>query len=146
MKTTIFAMSLVIVVSGCAPMAAKQRYDDSLTNLRYSSMRVAESISKEAGAHLAQYGEEKTVEEAKKAVKGSLKDPESARFQSVRIASYLSGSVVCGEVNAKNSYGGYTGFKRFMAGVKNIDFYSYDNKYQSVSDASNSGIIAACGY
>lgn len=40
-------------------------------------------------------------------VKSSLKDPDSAQFQNVK--GY------CGEVNAKNSYGGYTGFKRFIS-------------------------------
>lgn len=42
---------------------------------------------------------------AQKAVKGSLKDPDSAIFQNTKAS--------CGEVNAKNSYGGYTGFKKF---------------------------------
>lgn len=41
------------------------------------------------------------------AVKKSLKDPNSAQFQNVK--GY------CGEVNAKNSYGGYTGYKRFIS-------------------------------
>ena len=39
------------------------------------------------------------------AVKKVLKDPNSAQFQNIK--------GICGEVNAKNSYGGYTGFKRF---------------------------------
>lgn len=38
-------------------------------------------------------------------VKGSLKDPDSAKFQNINGA--------CGEVNAKNSYGAYPGFKKF---------------------------------
>ncbi|MDC5446163.1 hypothetical protein ACT4Y9_18345 [Acinetobacter baumannii] len=41
-----------------------------------------------------------------KIVSEQLKDPESAEFRNVK--------GVCGEVNAKNSYGGYTGFKRFI--------------------------------
>lgn len=41
------------------------------------------------------------------AVKNSLKDPDSAQFQNVK--GY------CGEVNAKNGYGGYTGYKRFIS-------------------------------
>lgn len=40
-----------------------------------------------------------------KLVKEQLKDPDSAQFKDVKGK--------CGEVNAKNSYGGYTGFKRF---------------------------------
>jgi len=41
-------------------------------------------------------------------VEKSLKDPGSAEFRN----QYG----ICGEVNAKNSFGGYTGFKRFIAG------------------------------
>jgi hypothetical protein len=52
-----------------------------------------------------------------------LKDPDSARFHfplspkaGVLNAMTItrSGYFLCGEVNAKNSYGGYTGFKTFM--------------------------------
>lgn len=39
-------------------------------------------------------------------VKQQLKDPDSAQFKNVKNK--------CGEVNAKNTYGGYTGFKRFV--------------------------------
>jgi hypothetical protein len=38
-----------------------------------------------------------------------LLDPASAEFRNV-----ANGPEVCGEVNAKNSYGGYTGFKVFI--------------------------------
>ena len=44
-------------------------------------------------------------------VRHSLKDPTSAQFRNVR-SGKLQNSV-CGEVNAKNSYGGYVGFRKF---------------------------------
>lgn len=50
-------------------------------------------------------GCQKTENETKELVSRSLKDPDSAKFQNIK--GY------CGEANAKNSYGGYTGFKRF---------------------------------
>lgn len=50
--------------------------------------------------------------EAKRAVAEKLKDPSSAQFQNVR----ESGEYVCGEVNGKNSFGAYSGFRRFVAG------------------------------
>ena len=43
---------------------------------------------------------------SKEVVKGSLKDPQSAQFQN--LYGY------CGEVNSKNSYGGYVGFKKYI--------------------------------
>jgi uncharacterized protein (DUF3084 family) len=45
-------------------------------------------------------------------VRAKLKDPDSAQFRNVYVADSLLLSL-CGEVNAKNAYGGYVGFKRF---------------------------------
>lgn len=42
---------------------------------------------------------------------GALKDPGSATYRSERIHS----GHVCGEVNARNSLGGYTGFVRYAS-------------------------------
>ena len=45
-------------------------------------------------------------------LKKDFKDPSSVQFRNVK--DYHGGvSKVCGELNAKNSYGGYEGFKRF---------------------------------
>lgn len=55
----------------------------------------------------------------KAAVLDKLKDPGSAQFKS----AFVNGISYCGEVNAKNSYGGYNGFKRFVAlhGIATIE-------------------------
>lgn len=50
---------------------------------------------------------------AKTAVLAKLKDPDSAQFRNIRVA----GDWVCGEVNAKNSYGAYAGFSGFVGSV-----------------------------
>jgi hypothetical protein len=51
------------------------------------------------------------------AVKDVLKDPWSAQFRNTKKASAWAqcrhGTMYAGEVNAKNSYGGYGGFKNF---------------------------------
>lgn len=49
------------------------------------------------------------ISDAKSAAARGLKDPSSAQFRDVRRTRLA----VCGEVNAKNGYGAYTGFKRF---------------------------------
>ena len=46
----------------------------------------------------------------------ALKDPESAQLKNVQLTPEKSGFLVCGEINAKNGYGGYTGFSKF-AGI-----------------------------
>lgn len=49
--------------------------------------------------------------------KRELKDPASAVFGSIRAATQPDGAiVVCGWLNAKNSFGGYTGMQPF-AGI-----------------------------
>ncbi len=51
--------------------------------------------------------------EAEEAVRARLKDPGSAEF-SGWIFNDHNGDIACGEVNAKNSYGGYTGAQKFI--------------------------------
>ncbi|MCG9027337.1 hypothetical protein [Laribacter hongkongensis] len=57
-------------------------------------------------------GKEKQV--VIKAVKERLKDPDSAKF---KFGDYKGDFVYCAQVNAKNSYGGYTGFVPFQVGM-----------------------------
>lgn len=54
------------------------------------------------------------VQRAKTSLTENFKDPGSAQYRSL----FISGDnmpVLCGEVNAKNSYGAYVGFRRFYA-------------------------------
>jgi hypothetical protein len=49
------------------------------------------------------------------AVGERMKDPDSAKIRNVVAKRDGSSSwVFCGEVNAKNSYGGYVGFRKFL--------------------------------
>lgn len=68
-----------------------------------------------------------------------LKDPKSAEFKDVYFLQGTDGvPMTCGLVNAKNSFGGYTGFKHFVsAGTAELtfletevkDFHAVWNKY-----------------
>src|SRR5687767_4734164 len=55
------------------------------------------------------------VERYKDVLARSLKDPTSAQFRDVYVAQRSADGLpaLCGEVNGKNSYGGYGGFERF---------------------------------
>lgn len=73
----------------------------------------------------------KAAKEAKALIADTFKDPTTVQFRNLKITA--DGQVVCGEVNAKNSYGGYNGFKAFYAvwqsGVVRVDggeLYSND--------------------
>jgi hypothetical protein len=48
------------------------------------------------------------------AVAQTLKDPAAAQFRNVSILDGGKTRIVCGEVNGKNSYGGYVGFRKFF--------------------------------
>ena len=49
------------------------------------------------------------------AVANTMKDPNSAEFRDWHAFQSQKGLLVCGEVNAKNGYGGYVGFTHFVA-------------------------------
>lgn len=54
------------------------------------------------------------VREAEGLIRSRLKDPESAQFSGVIPVRHGDTLTVCGEVNARNSFGGYTGRKAFL--------------------------------
>lgn len=64
-------------------------------------------------------------------VKDKLTDPESGKFRKL-YAPLKNAKFVCGEVNAKNVFGAYTGFRKFTVANENVvildqeqsDFYS----------------------
>lgn len=56
---------------------------------------------------------EQEVAASRASLIAALKDPQSVQFRSDRL-SRVRGTV-CGEMNAKNSMGGYVGFKRYIA-------------------------------
>jgi hypothetical protein len=49
-------------------------------------------------------------------VRSKLKDPNSAQFSGVFISKAAGAPIICGKINAKNSFGGYTGYQRFISG------------------------------
>lgn len=73
---------------------------------------------------LAAFGADQGLRQPKKAemaaitqaIKDQVKDPDSVKLRGVMAQVDDKGlTFFCGEVNAKNSYGGYVGFKPFYA-------------------------------
>lgn len=62
---------------------------------------------------MAGCSEQRQADVVKAEVAAKMKDPESAKFTNLKV--YLA--TLCGEVNAKNSFGAYAGADKFM-GVK----------------------------
>jgi flagellar biosynthesis GTPase FlhF len=56
------------------------------------------------------------IVKAQEAAQQRLTDPDSAQFRNLYFHSPQKGiMVVCGEVNARNQFGGYTGYKSFLS-------------------------------
>lgn len=94
-KTTLAIITISTLISGCGDPAAERAAAD------------AKKAAVEA---------ERSLSEIKQAVLASLKDPESARFGQF---TQVGDNHACIEVNARNSYGGYSGTTPFM--VRKID-------------------------
>lgn len=58
---------------------------------------------------------EAVIETAKAEVAAGMLDPTSVQFRNIAVAKVGGTDVICGEVNAKNSFGGYVGFGSFTS-------------------------------
>lgn len=94
----------------------------SVVVIAVKSMSNSESPSKKAAADAAMQ-EIKLQRLAREFVSTQLKDPDSADFRHQR--------GMCGEVNAKNSFGGYAGFKRFIAANAEMVFLEDDKRLEA---------------
>lgn len=96
MKALVFAAITAVFATGCATPS------------------VTQPAAKPAVIWTKDVATEAELIDAKKTVISQLKDPESARFGEIWALSGTNGRrSVCGYINAKNSYGGYTGNKMF---------------------------------
>ncbi len=103
----IFFGSIFAIVVGVAIFAAKSSHAPA----------TAVSTSGSASSHGAEpWRDDAWADEMKAAVASRMKDPGSAQFRNVKTYHGSGSPIVCGEINAKNGYGGYGGFERFVAG------------------------------
>lgn len=78
--------------------------------------------------------EAQMIAAAKKGIAYTLVDPDSANFREVFVAP--NEVAVCGQINAKNSLGGYAGFRRFIyspakQGIDGDGCYFVEARWQS---------------
>lgn len=138
MKYTIATMLAAIALTGCASGPY-----DAFSNPRSLSLYNVQRYSSSVSEFLRSGTPEQAIEKAQAAVANLLKDPGSAQFRNVRVKDYLDGKIICGEVNGKNSYGGYVGFSPFAASTDDGMLYS-DEKWPELRSAINAGINSAC--
>lgn len=92
--------------------------------------KVAEQNAEEAEANSNEGLKRRIMSTWKGAINEVLIDPDSAKFKDVvYVMSNNRIPFACGEVNSKNSFGGYTGYKSFItAGLKEYTFLEGETK------------------
>lgn len=95
-----------------------------------------------AGCEIA-VTEQMAIDKAADMVASQLKDPESASFSNLRFVEekYIGDTrygYLCGFVNSKNSFGGYTGSLRFSAAVNYTKGGSFSVSYIELEEGENS--------
>lgn len=140
-KTLFISAIAAAVLSGCAGGA---NYVDPMQRLRNSSMAVVDAYAESVTSYLTKRSVADALAAAKEAAANNLKDPGSAQFRNVRVVMYGNSKIVCGEINGKNSYGGYVGFVPFVASTTAATLYDRDSRYAEVTTAANVGITTAC--
>lgn len=103
-----------------------------------SIIAAAVAITAVASAYMHKNWDEWFVlPELRQPVIQALKDPDSAQFRNERrVGRYL-----CGEVNAKNSLGGYVGFKRYMTSGADLHIEDHGVLARSTQERSTEAII-----
>lgn len=97
----VISISFFVSVSGCGK--SKQEIAALV------AQKKAEELKKQDDAMTASF-QAQTAQQ--------LKDPQSAQFVKVRLNT--TKTALCGQVNAKNGYGGYVGFRDFIATEKGV--------------------------
>jgi len=142
MKEILFVFGAAMAITGCASSSSGYDPYEQLRQVSLSSVALYAASVKEA---MANDTPQQIIEKGKKALAEKLKDPDSAKFRNVRLVKYLDSAVICGEINGKNSYGGYVGFVDFVGGINNGTMRNRDkDQYIEITKAANTGIDRAC--
>ncbi len=111
----------VLVVVGSALTGGPRQTGQPVTATAPEEAKETPLTPAEKKAQQEKWFGAETITAAQKAVRREFKDPDSAQFKDV-FANYTEayGVVACGYVNAKNSFGAYTGYKAFVSGGKSV--------------------------
>lgn len=141
-RTAIFSLIVSLFLVACALPPRVDSDDESIREIRNASMEMIDSSIKLNNLLSPNDSDEEIATKTIGRIKGRLKDPDSALVSDVRVVHYAGGRFACGEINAKNSLGGYVGYKPFIGDfIVNIDDLS-DIKRKRSSDFYNRAVEA----
>ncbi|WOC01223.1 MULTISPECIES: hypothetical protein [unclassified Providencia] len=103
------AAYLVVTIAVCWSILSYVNSGTALFGDAYKERVELENIKKKSWQNSA--SEMNHVSFAENRLKENLKDPSSAEFRDSRMGS---GGSVCGQVNSKNGFGAYTGYKKYI--------------------------------
>lgn len=132
----------ILALSSCVAQPAMS--NPITADVHEKSMLEVQTLARSTKDVYNTQGIEGVEAKGKESVASNLLDPSSAMFRNLQVKSFAEGYVLCGEVNAKNRYGGYVGFQPFVAGTNSATML-YRGKYAEINYAANAGIRAACG-
>ncbi|HHH0485780.1 TPA: hypothetical protein ACPZO0_002151 [Yersinia enterocolitica] len=133
MKKLVLFCAIVFSLAGCAPyqsgLSSPSTYDQTMAEAKRKDAEFAEAVKNinldtaDVGVKPSNY--KKLIEDA---IRNELKDPDSAKFSEftaprkevmVNNRKFVYGYSSCVFVNAKNSYGGYTGKQLYWVFIRN---------------------------
>ncbi|MEN7972783.1 MAG: hypothetical protein ABFR47_02990 [Verrucomicrobiota bacterium] len=130
MKIVFITTVLLAAIIGCTNQEIKNKYPYPDLDLEsYEPVVLTEEELEEAKKNVppnpvvpldtnTRYStpkEKAWIARQQQSIKYRLKDPSSAQFRNLNIIYIEGAPIVLGEVNSRNSFAGYTGFKRFVA-------------------------------
>lgn len=134
-KFGLIAVGFVAALAGCATPPPPV---NPLQQTYYQRIAEAGEIAADVDKALQHLSAADVIDSTKRRIAYGLRDPDSAQFREVGLFVYKGKTVVCGQVNGKNAYGGYVGFKPFIGGP---------NFGQIMDDlTSSSGAAESAGY
>ena len=105
--------------------AAEKAEQDRVKAAEVEKVRLADEEAKQKAERVTKF-----VKVGTSAVADDLKDPDSAKFTDLYIATNKKNGerTLCGRVNAKNSFGGYTGSEFFAYGERSREIANSGKK------------------
>lgn len=141
-------LAILLAVGGKSYYRTKQANEIAAKQARLEAeakeaeeSKARELLAEQARLQQAQKAEdEATLTAAKLEIERRVKDPGSIQYRNLKVV----GSDVCGEVNAKNGFGAYVGYRRFIYALQQIQFEPDSDATPKQREFFEYGVFLSC--